>query len=356
MWLREIFMNKHAIIIHHSADWDGYGSRFVVELYLKKSGYKSVNIHSVGWNYGSKLEKITALAALHPHADIYMVDITLPDEFMNVYKNRIIWLDHHVSAISHAAAVMPDMLQRTVHAVSYVDSLPPYPEKPGGKQYQISSIELTWTTLFPDTELPEIIQCIGRSDVFDKVTLQNIPFYVSSYLKRVGFKNYYTILNSVLPLELRDTTCKEIAYDHNSQPLTLENLIIYGERYFQDNSEYLAKISVKTVKHALINSKWKALVANCQERCSGIFDSVARRNSEHIGIVYSYNYIDHVWDISIYQLAERKIKYPPLYILYQLSQLDGGSGNVVSWGGHERACGAQVKNINDFLLKYLTVS
>ena len=95
-------------IIYHDADFDGKLSNEVCRYHLTGL-YPDANIHSYGWDYGNSLPLITPLAEVLPHKpqvlwsdydEIYIVDLSV-DALMErpELRDKIIWIDHHKSAI-----------------------------------------------------------------------------------------------------------------------------------------------------------------------------------------------------------------------------------------------------------------
>lgn len=98
-------------IIYHDADFDGLLSREVCLFHLKRNHPHAV-IHDYGWDYGRPLPNCQLKRSFEEHdqqlvADawenydqIYIVDLSV-DELMKRedLKPKIIWIDHHKSAI-----------------------------------------------------------------------------------------------------------------------------------------------------------------------------------------------------------------------------------------------------------------
>ena len=90
-------------IIYHRADDDGKMSRAVVEEYHARTG---VEYRSIGWDYGDPEPEIP------PDGDVWIVDISIDPLFDRAtvdtdLRGRIVWIDHHKSAIEKWDARMP---------------------------------------------------------------------------------------------------------------------------------------------------------------------------------------------------------------------------------------------------------
>lgn len=99
---------KNIAIIYHNADFDGKLSNEVCRFHLTRLHTDAV-IHSYGWDYGKPLPTCTFKREGYPDAceqewtdydAIYIVDLSV-DELMArpELRNKIIWIDHHKSAI-----------------------------------------------------------------------------------------------------------------------------------------------------------------------------------------------------------------------------------------------------------------
>ena len=79
------------LVIYHSADFDGLFSREVARLHFKDTAAY------VGWNYGDP-----PIPVPKNDGEIYIIDLSpeclLPSDFME-FSDRVVWIDHHKSAI-----------------------------------------------------------------------------------------------------------------------------------------------------------------------------------------------------------------------------------------------------------------
>ena len=169
--------NKKRICIHHSIDLDGWGSGVIV-----KEAYKKLNkeIEILGWNYGQDIPDLS------DYDFIIMCDISFPQEVMLdlISKNkRIIWIDHHASAIKES-----------------VDN--GYDDLEGIRNDEYAACELTWQFFYKSIDAPKAITLLGLYDSFRGLDTENwiseiLPF---QYAMR-------GMINSVdsFPLELLRT-------------------------------------------------------------------------------------------------------------------------------------------------------
>ena len=115
---------KNIAILFHDADYDGKLSNEVCRFHLKRL-HPDTNIHSYGWDYGRPLPKTEGTwnyegiempgdmpIYSHDWANydaIYIVDLSV-DELMArpELRDKIIWIDHHKSAIEKWDATPSD--------------------------------------------------------------------------------------------------------------------------------------------------------------------------------------------------------------------------------------------------------
>ena len=80
------------LIIYHSADFDGTLSRDVCVYWLRRSK-REHEITTFGWNYGDPVPVISNWDI------VYLVDISIPELLVDENRDRIVWIDHHETAI-----------------------------------------------------------------------------------------------------------------------------------------------------------------------------------------------------------------------------------------------------------------
>ena len=100
-------------IIYHDADFDGKLSNEVCRYHLTGL-HPDANVHSYGWDYDRPLPLLIPLVRVLPHKPqvlwcdydkIYIVDLSV-DALMErpELRDKIIWIDHHKSAIERWSA------------------------------------------------------------------------------------------------------------------------------------------------------------------------------------------------------------------------------------------------------------
>ena len=123
------------VCIYHSRDLDGWMSGAIV-----KMAYPVTDL--IGWDYGKEIPD------LKEYDLITMVDISFPKEIMKSISQKLIWIDHHISAIKDIA-----------------DS-EPLPFYKGLRNEKKAACELTWEYFFEGVKIPEIVRLLGRYDCF----------------------------------------------------------------------------------------------------------------------------------------------------------------------------------------------
>lgn len=124
---------KNALFFHR-VDWDGLLSAAIILIEKEDEEFDLFPI-----NYGDKLP---SLEELEVYDKVYVVDYSLPREYNQELGSRLIWIDHHISAIkaneglnipgirdiSHSACelcfqyfVNPDWINRVVYLLGEYD-------------------------------------------------------------------------------------------------------------------------------------------------------------------------------------------------------------------------------------------
>lgn len=134
------------VCVYHSIDLDGWMSAAIVKYWWQNSPNAIDNnddkLDFKSYNYGHPIPDLSE------YDRIIMVDISFPREIMTSFYDKLIWIDHHISAIN----------ENTVAFKS------PYFE--GVRDVNFAACELTWNHFFPDTKMPQIVRLLGLYDSF----------------------------------------------------------------------------------------------------------------------------------------------------------------------------------------------
>jgi oligoribonuclease NrnB/cAMP/cGMP phosphodiesterase (DHH superfamily) len=155
------------VCIYHSIDLDGWMSAAIVKHWFNqqkvpnKQGEDCNTLNFIGYNYGQPIPDLSE------YDKVIMCDVSFPKEEMSKLSDplgRLIWIDHHKSAILENAAL----------------------ECKGYRDVEFSACELTWKYFFPNEEMPEIVRLLGMYDSFR---------HKQQWRQVVGYEGYYEISN-----------------------------------------------------------------------------------------------------------------------------------------------------------------
>lgn len=132
------------LIIYHRVDLDGIFSGLIAKKAISEINPDS-EIHLHGFNYGDPTDDID----FDGSDSVVLVDLSLPTDLMLKYKDKITWIDHHVTAINES----------TREGYSGIQGL---------RRDGVAACELTWEYFMKTKECPEIIKLAGTYDVFNK--------------------------------------------------------------------------------------------------------------------------------------------------------------------------------------------
>lgn len=279
------------MIIYHKADLDGYFSGALV-----KSIYKDETLYGIDYN-----ETIDD-TVLDNEGIIYLVDFSLPVHQMQKYAGKMVWIDHHRTAINDSKKY------------GYDDIL-------GVRDENYAACELVYSYLYKQSSVfplqePAIIKYVGNWDIH----------------RRTGYDEWH------------DTQVVQLGLKHNYLSWGIDKLV--------DELDWLLNMSTNGVKNSLIYSEgnllwWHQLAENKKlvksafevqvdgkpasaivgPISSAVFDSV--KNREQLWVVFNGISPDGV-KMSVY-------KDPDVFVDFNcgdyLKRHYGG-------GGHPSAAGA----------------
>lgn len=174
------------ICIYHSIDLDGWMSAAIVKhwflsdlrtkslvgrlgKYPDSATYHEVpnsDIHCLdflGYNYGDPIPDLSK------YDRVIMVDISFPmDEMDKLRDKKVIWLDHHISAITDFNYKWEHGWESIIGHCGTTSEI----TKPCGSfingflSTKYAACELTWQYFFSNEPMPEIVRLLGRYDCF----------------------------------------------------------------------------------------------------------------------------------------------------------------------------------------------
>lgn len=183
------------VIIYHRVDWDGLGSAAVASILIDSMTYgrgtNYWNSHCFPYNYNDGDEYLSeeVIKKLHDSSVIFILDVTIPDKYMKQFKDKIVFIDHHL-------AKDVEVIKKGYFMDAHIDTT--------GK---IGAVELTydWFDMrYSDHSLNSfirtvVVQWLSAYDVFNKedhpwdavynfqLGLKSIPFSLKSARQLLGW-------------------------------------------------------------------------------------------------------------------------------------------------------------------------
>ena len=243
-----------ATLVYHRVDTDGVLSAMIMKSKLLEV-LQFDEIELIGYNYGDPYPVFSVNSEL-----VCMVDISFPSEMMISLKdmygsNRIIWIDHHVSAIKDSEEFG-------------------YSDLSGLRRIGTGACELCWEWCFPDNTVPLVVQYSSAYDVWDKSRFPWENVLAVSY----GFRNRYGV------------SLKELEQDINN--LFSSDSIVYS---LMNEGNIILKY---------LGKKWKSDVKNYsfKVKVGGLYNGICI-----LGTEFSSNVFTSVFqDYDLYIVCNRK--------------------------------------------------
>lgn len=215
-------MCKKELVVYHSADFDGSCSKLIAKRLYPEATY-------LGFNYWDPIPE-----DLVDYETIVMVDISFPADVMLGIKDKLIWVDHHITAIKDS------------EKYGYSGVL-------GIRRIGLGACELAWK-YFMKSEVPQAVKYLSAYDVFDKA---RFPWFRDVLPFQYALRSRYG-------LELPDEVL-----EMDPQAIIQEGRMIYS---------YLKKEWEETVKKyafpVLVAGKYKGICMITTQHGSLQFDSV----------------------------------------------------------------------------------
>lgn len=364
-------------IVYHRADMDGVCSALIAAFYEERNFKAYVKddrlychkVKLIGYDYtDSTMTLHKQLTSLGELEYIYMLDVTLPNELLDIYANKIIAIDHHDKAIERLESYKTSF--KEYHCAIAHDQV--Y-DIDGTVAKKAAACELTWIALFKDKKMPAVVRLCGRYDVWDhnKYTKE-----FNEYCRSVGIEgilqrtNMWDDTNSevnYLSLEVsfvtnmfdgfNDAITDSKSYidpDFSDQEFShtswLKKSIEIGTDLFRYKSIFNKMDSMAIAKTCMIKgTDIVAVVANQANRNSTFFDAVVDKKRHNCLIVFNYDISSASWKASFYTVDGGTDMQRIFDVI-----LANPDNKVLSHGGHMRtACGFVTKDIQADLLDHL---
>jgi oligoribonuclease NrnB/cAMP/cGMP phosphodiesterase (DHH superfamily) len=347
--------------IYHSIDLDGWMSAAIVKHWFVNQhpegqinnhlineevfNYEDVNIDFIGYNYGQPIPDLSE------YDKVIVCDISFPANIMLNMWEKLIWIDHHISAINQVR--------------DYCDEYDYDSSKPIGlRDIKYAACELTWKYFFPNDTMPEIVRLLGRYDCFGH-KLSN---------EEISEHNHLLNINPLIRSDSEHNRLCELERKFTEETNVLE--FQYGARSCISNYEDAYKYLVNTIDNPvgvnMVHLQGKGIYQylcteakqsykngfeiKLDERINGFPNSVEfktrkficinkeRFNPINFGIDYHkdgydgctcFHYANGIWNFSLYNdngLVDCSI----------IAKQFGG-------GGHKGAAGFRINNITKFI-------
>ena len=180
------------ICIYHSRDLDGWMSAAIVKKWFEERQEVHIlkarrpgstvripdTLNFLGWDYGDSIPELS------DYDKVIMCDISFPANIMLDLRKKLIWIDHHISAIGS--------IDDYADEYSYTDKDTSIEECIIGlRDTNYAACELTWKYFFPNEAIPEIVRLLGRYDCFGhKGTDEEQEVLEFQYGARVDISSY----------------------------------------------------------------------------------------------------------------------------------------------------------------------
>jgi len=293
------------LVVHHSADLDGICSREVARRALSGAA------DYLGWDYGQSIPDLS------PYSTVYLIDISFPRPVMEKHAGKLIWIDHHKSAISDMEGLdIPGYRIDGVAACRLAYQWFLYEWR--------QSLGMIW--MLPDkrsyvdgaVEEPYAVKLLGEYDIWDKRDPNTDPFQLGMLGQKTP--NW--------PLLLRLQTEAGPGEEH-IQPHYLEEIITAGRAIQAFTEVTNAQISVERG----FDVTWEGLNFRALNtaRCNSMTFAAALRPEHDACLAYFWN--GSKWKVSLYHAPGKEH--------HDLSLIAAKHGG----GGHRGACGFSLDNI-----------
>lgn len=321
------------VCVYHSIDLDGWMSAAIVKhWFLTKSpeshmtgidleNYpnKISNLESArnwnvldfcGYNYGQPIPDLSE------YDKVIMCDISFPKEIMWEIKNKLTWIDHHISAIKENQ----ELLGTKINGITYIHK---------------AACELTWEYFFPNETMPEIVRLLGRYDCFGhKNTSEERTVLEFQYGARQCISNYeeaYHYLNQTLTIpDIRDRQ-NVVKTIHNQGKSIYQYLCTEAKQTYKNGFE----INFNQTNYHPHDGVKKFICIN-KERFNPVNFGIDYHKDGYEGAA-CFHYDGKLWSFSLYNDNG-------LVDCSTIAKQLGG-------GGHKGAAGFKIDNINK-IIKY----
>lgn len=291
------------LVIYHSADFDGLFCREIARRYFgDRADY-------LGWDYG-EAEPVVA-----PERELYILDLSVPGLMAHP---RLVWIDHHKTAMEQYPATIPGYRIDGVAACRlawqwFNFAFGPHSGAPVGEVYLPDKADYIRRAV---TE-PYAVQLAGEFDIWDKRNPDAETFQHA--LRAQELTDH--IWRQLLSVEVEEV----MQYQHSA--IMVGSMLPYGRAL-----EYARKHeneSVITKQGFTVEFEGRRFLALNTARSNSL-TFLKGLTPEHEGCL-SFNWTGKEWRVSLYGVPAR-----PEIDFSEIARKYGG-------GGHRQACGFKTK-------------
>lgn len=138
--------NIKVLVVYHRVDFDGLASYCNARLHFEHLGAK---VEGFGYNYFDAVE----MPDWSKYDKIVLVDISLPIDVMkelhDKYFDKVIWIDHHITAIQNSEE----------HGYSDLNGI---------RDTSAAACILSFKFFFPEDHVPYALCLLGANDIWDQ--------------------------------------------------------------------------------------------------------------------------------------------------------------------------------------------
>ena len=324
------------VCIYHSIDLDGFMSAAIVKQWFIKNNehYMITNeergitdkncigipdsLHFIGYNYGQPVPDLSE------YDKVIMCDISLPKKEMFKLERRLaerfVWVDHHISAI------------KDIHDEGFCAD--------GIRDTNFAACELTWKYFFSDEPIPEIVELLGKWDNMVNVLITDKTEWLKvtefQYGARQVITNYEEAYDELIH------AIKVVQKHHQIERIWSKGKAIY--QYLCTEAKQIYKSGFKIYFSEYKEIQHATCIEPTLELSKFICINKERFNPINFGIDYHkdgydgaacFHYANGEWHFSLYNDNG----------LVDCSAI----AKQYEGGGHKRAAGFRVKDINSVL-------
>lgn len=292
-------MQIKATVIHHSADFDGIASREVAKIHLGTEG-----VEYIGWDFSDP--KIP----FPKEGKVYVIDLS-PDCFLEMVgideaKERLVWIDHHKTAIEKWGTYLP-----------------------GYRIDGVAACRLAWQWFRWDNGKTCMVSLPPKESFLTRTVMEPVSLMLLGEYDVWDHRG-----DGDLELQFGLRTQKEpvwsVLLSYNGVPY-LEKLLEAGKIAMA----YSEHVDTGTVMSRSFFIEWegvKWLALNTARSNSKTFSALDVPETGHSGLM-SFYWDGKMWNFSLYHADHRKD-----LDLSLIAKKKGG-------GGHAGACGFRVPQI-----------